>query len=123
LRDLGRSSPAGTALVSVDVDAEVADDLPVPVQEAAFRVAQEALRNAARHAGARSVSLRLHAADERWARLEIEDDGAGFDIAEHPTSGHFGIQLMTDAARKCGAGLTIASTPGAGTRVRMEVPR
>jgi signal transduction histidine kinase len=122
LRDLGRTSPAGT--VRVDVDVDVADELPVPVQEAAFRVAQEALRNAARHAGARSVSLRLHAVDERWVRLEIADDGTGFDphgIAEHP--GHFGIALMTDAARKCGAGLTIASTPGAGTRVRMEVPR
>lgn len=123
LRDLGRGSPAGTATVRVDVDADAADNLPVPVQEAAFRVAQEALRNAVRHAAARSVSLRLDAVDEQRVRLEIADDGVGFDIAEHPTDGHFGIALMTDAARKCGAGLTIASTPGGGTRVRMEVAR
>jgi two-component system, NarL family, sensor kinase len=126
LRDLGRSSAAGAAIVTLDVDVDAADQLPVPVQEAAFRVAQEALRNAARHAEAHSVTVRLHALGAAWVRLEIADDGAGFDaqsMAAQAAPGHFGLQLMTDAARRCGARLTIATAPGSGTRVRLEVPR
>ncbi len=125
LRDLARTA-GGTTPVHTDIDAEAADELAVPVQEAAFRVAQEGLRNASRHAAASQLTLRLRVRDARWATLEILDDGSGFDTgvaSSGGAEGHFGLQLMTDAAQRSGCRLELASAPGAGTLIRMELPR
>ena len=125
LRDLARTVGGGTA-VHADIDAEAADGLAVPAQEAAFRVAQEGLRNAARHAGASRLTLRLRTLDAHWVVLEILDDGSGFDASTASSGnseGHFGLQLMADAAQRAGCRLELASTPGAGSRIRMELPR
>jgi two-component system NarL family sensor kinase len=90
-----------------------------------FQVAQECLRNAARHAQASEVTLTL-APRPGAVTLEVADDGLGFDVAAttaHPEEGHFGVRLLTDAAERLGASLRVASAPGAGTRWRLEVPR
>jgi two-component system, NarL family, sensor kinase len=131
LHDLARTS-AGAAVVT-DIDAEVADSLDPASQEAAYRVAQEALRNASKHASAHRVSITLRASAAATARLEIDDDGRGFrpaidDRGERAPSGtdagsHFGLRLMTDAARRVGAHLAIRGAPGRGTTVRMELSR
>jgi signal transduction histidine kinase len=105
----------------VDVDCDVPEmHLPQDVEGLLYRVAQEALRNAAAHAEARRVSMSLdHVGGDRVA-LTIQDDGRGFDAAERP-EGHFGISLIEDYAADAGADLAVDSRPGEGTRVRIEV--
>jgi two-component system NarL family sensor kinase len=89
-----------------------------------FRVAQECLRNVARHAAASTVELRLRR-EGGTAILEVEDDGIGFDletVRDAPAEGHFGLRLLADLAGQSGAFLRVATAPGAGTRWRLEVP-
>jgi signal transduction histidine kinase len=100
----------------------VADSVPEREQEAMFRIAQEAVRNAVRHGNARQLTVRLSAADGA-PFLEVADDGDGFDaaaVAGAGTDGHFGLRLMTEAARHGGGWLGLRSAPGAGTLVRYE---
>ena len=124
MRDLAGTLNGIDAEVTVDVDTTVAELLRAEAQEAMFRVAQESLRNAAKHAGARQIGVLLAQVDG-FARLEISDDGAGFTVdpaVRTPEEGHFGLELITDAARQAEATLSIGSMPGAGTVVRMDVP-
>jgi signal transduction histidine kinase len=103
---------------SLDVDSELRLD---PETEALFfRIAQEAVRNAVKHAGARSVSVRV-APTEAGARLVVEDDGSGFDPSVVGEDGHFGLRVLEDLARDAGGELEIDSAPGAGARVTVEV--
>ncbi|HJQ43161.1 MAG TPA: histidine kinase, partial [Jatrophihabitantaceae bacterium] len=76
LRDLASTAGAGTVAVHLDVDAAAADALPADLQEAVYRVAQEALRNAVAHSGAREVTLSLARVDAT-VRLDVADDGSG----------------------------------------------
>jgi signal transduction histidine kinase len=83
-----------------------------------FRIAQEALRNALRHAEAGHITLRLTGVQERTAVLQIADDGRGFDAPGvdgrgAAAEGHFGLRLMTDAATHGGGELALLSSPGA----------
>jgi signal transduction histidine kinase len=105
--------------------AEVADDLDLPpgVNALLFRVAQEALRNAAIHANAAQVDVEV-ARHGRHARIVVADDGDGFDTAQSelaPGQGHFGLRLLADLVRDAGGELRVRSAPGAGTRVEAEV--
>ena len=114
--------------VDVRLDLPAADQptgLDVAGEQLIFRVAQECLRNAARHAAARSVDLRLFA-ENGAVVLEIADDGVGFDLAaarRRMREGHFGLRLLPDLATQAGATLRLATAPGAGTRWRLEVPQ
>jgi signal transduction histidine kinase len=94
--------------------------LPVSQQTVVLRVAQEALHNAIRHAGASSVrvSLSRHGSG---ASLEVADDGAGFDVNAAMRAG-LGLRSMRERACSVRGSLDIRSTPGAGTVVRLEVP-
>jgi len=93
------------------------------VEVGVFRVAQEALANAAQHARARKVSVSVEAAGGR-IRLIVEDDGAGFDfdLASAPANEHFGLLGMRERARLLGGSLQIASAVGAGTRIELDLP-
>jgi signal transduction histidine kinase len=94
-------------------------------EQLVFRVAQECLRNAARHSGADRVDLSL-SSDASGLVLEVTDDGAGFDPAaalSAPQEGHFGLRILADLASDAGATLDVASAPGLGTRWRLTVPR
>jgi signal transduction histidine kinase len=86
-----------------------------------LRIAQEALQNVIKHAGAERISVRLRAQGSRLT-LEVEDDGAGFE-PDRPAlrSRRLGLTSMEERAQRVGGSLTIESTPGAGTRVRLEV--
>ncbi|HXG59503.1 MAG TPA: GAF domain-containing sensor histidine kinase [Thermoanaerobaculia bacterium] len=89
------------------------------IQIAAFRIAQEALTNAARHARAANISLRV------WTTagtllLQIADDGAGFDPAE-PTAGA-GLRGIRERAALIGGTVSIESSRGSGTRIIVEIP-
>jgi signal transduction histidine kinase len=88
-----------------------------------LRIAQEALHNALRHAAARHVSVRL-ADEDPGVVLEVHDDGVGFEPSDSELRGrHLGLTSMEERARRLGALLRIASSPGAGTTVRLEVAR
>jgi signal transduction histidine kinase len=91
--------------------------------ELVFRVAQEAVRNIAEHAGATSVDMRLEASDG-MVNLTVADNGVGFDVSrlrQKPVEGHVGL-LLHDLVRTAGGELEIDSTPGQGTRLRLGAP-
>jgi signal transduction histidine kinase len=107
------------------IEVEGADLSPRPsagVEGALFRIAQEAVANAARHARARRVSVRVESDGDRVI-LTVEDDGEGFDPAA-PSAGpdHWGLKNMGERARAAGGTLRIESAPGSGTRVMAEAP-
>ncbi|MEU8800712.1 GAF domain-containing sensor histidine kinase [Spirillospora sp. NPDC048819] len=107
---------------TVRIAADEAVVLPEEHEAVAFRITQEALYNALRHAGARTVEVRLGTEDGR-AVLEVADDGSGFvasDTADQ--QGGLGLTSMRDRAYSIGGGLTIDAAPGRGTTVRLEVP-
>lgn len=86
--------------------------------EAAFRIAEEALRNIERHGNATRVRVRLHGAGDGVFVLTIEDDGVGFD-ADAAHAGHYGLVGMREQAQLIGARLELRSVSGAGTTVRL----
>jgi PAS domain S-box-containing protein len=84
-----------------------------------FRVAREALLNAARHAEAKSVTVELAFAPDT-VELEVRDDGRGFD-PESARSDGFGFTTMRERVDHIGGRISIDSSPGEGTRVRVRV--
>jgi signal transduction histidine kinase len=111
--------------VEVEVFApDEAAPFPVPAAEASvlYRVAQEALNNAVRHAKAKSVLISVDTTPQR-AALEIRDDGAGFDVEEaerrRPGMGLFSMRERVSLVNGC---LEITSAVGAGTRVNASIP-
>ena len=96
--------------------------IPAPVAAALYRVAQEALRNSARHAEASRVDIRLRQ-DGRQAVLEIEDDGRGFDVAlaEKRRPG-MGLFSMRERVGLVNGSLAVNSAPSRGTSIVATVP-
>jgi signal transduction histidine kinase/uncharacterized protein YdeI (BOF family) len=86
-----------------------------------FRVAQEGVTNALKHAQARRIEIILTFRPEA-VELRVNDDGCGFDPAAGATNGHFGLRGMRERARALEAELTLDSTPGHGTRLRLTLP-
>ncbi|GAA2234918.1 MULTISPECIES: GAF domain-containing sensor histidine kinase [Kitasatospora] len=97
--------------------------LPSAQEAALLRVAQEALHNALRHAGARHVDVTLAGTAGRGAVLRVVDDGRGFDPDSVRRAGrHLGLVSMRDRASAVGGTLVLESAPGEGTVVELEVP-
>jgi signal transduction histidine kinase len=92
--------------------------LPAAVEVVAYLIGQEALANAVRHAGARSITVTLTAGEEDLV-LEVCDDGSGFTAAR---PGGVGLGSMTERAEEIGGRLTVAAAPGGGTRVLARLP-
>ena len=86
-----------------------------------LRIAQEAIANAVKHSGARTIEVALQNAAGSL-RLSIQDDGSGLAArnADYARLGHYGIIGMKERASQIGAVLTIESAPGAGTQVILE---
>ena len=109
----------------VDVAVSIAPGRFDPAAERlAYRTFKELAGNALKHADART--LRLSAVhDEFELRGTVEDDGRGYDAAQHETrrrSGHIGLDTTAERLRLAGGELTIRSAPGAGTRVEFTIP-
>jgi signal transduction histidine kinase len=113
---------AGRADYRVIIEGEVRPLHPL-VRDEVYRIGREALVNAFRHAGARSVEIELDYAAAGLA-VHVRDDGRGIDpqVARSGTDGHWGIAGMRERAEKIGASLTISSRSGAGTDVELAVP-
>jgi two-component system, NarL family, sensor kinase len=128
---------APAAAAGIDVELHVADTTAVPddVVALAWRTAQEAVRNALRHGspGRLTVGLTVDRPGDRAGDrsdrtgsgtlvLEVRDDGIGFDAHQPPQQGHLGLRGLSDLVHEAGGRLEVTSAPGAGTRVRLEVP-
>jgi two-component system, NarL family, sensor histidine kinase DegS len=88
-----------------------------------LRVAQEALQNVRKHAGAANVNVATHVDGGKWV-LEVRDDGRGFDVGAMAARGrrNFGLQFMRERAELIGAELDVRSRPDGGTVVRLVIP-
>lgn len=111
----------------IAVDLKVGADetiKPPPVVEVQLiGIIQEAMANIRKHAGARRVLVSIER-DGETARVSIHDDGKGFDprAVAGGAHGFFGIETMRERAEAVGGKLTLASQPGDGTRVEVELP-
>ncbi len=108
----------------LDVDLEVSGRarLRPRVDEELFKIAQEALQNALKHAAAARLEVRLDEGDEAVA-LRVVDDGVGFEPdAPGRRSFSLGLTSMEERAQAIGATLAIASAPGQGTTISVKVP-
>ena len=93
--------------------------LPPAVEQGVYRVAQEALANTARHAGATELAVTL--AINGAVTLTVRDNGRGFD-ATTVRGDHMGLQLMRERAEMLGGTLDIVSGAAGGTTIRLVVP-
>lgn len=96
------------------------EPLPPDVEQTVYRVAQEAVANAAHHACAKNLRLHLTIADGGLA-LIVSDDGLGFNVQEGEAMGHFGLTGMRERAELVGGQLIIESRPGQGTTIELKI--
>jgi signal transduction histidine kinase len=107
---------------AVELDAALGErPLPTAVETAAFRIVQEALANAARHARAPRVDVGLRCTDG-WLELEVRDDGVGFVPAAAQGRAGLGLTSMRERARLLGGTCVVDSAPGQGACVRVRLP-
>jgi len=107
------------AEVETAIEADVA--VPATTQEALLRVTREAIINAVRHGRAGTVQVALHGSPR--LRLEVIDDGSGFDVAQAMSApGRMGLRGMESRILALGGSLEIHSEPGRGTRVEVMLP-
>jgi signal transduction histidine kinase len=114
------TAPAATAHIETDVrvgDIGTAADETVAL---VWRVAQEAVRNAIRHARATTLTVDVRRDDGRLV-LSVVDDGEGFDPGGERGPESFGLRGLASLVEDAGGRLDVRSSPGAGTEVRMEV--
>jgi len=111
--------------IRVEADLKVTD-YPLNTQLLLFRIAQEALRNVARHAGASEAVVSVRA-DERRLTMTVTDDGRGFlvppTLSDLAGSGRLGLAGMSERVRLLGGVLNIRSVLGKGSMVEVELPR
>lgn len=133
LDDLGLSGGLASlarSIPQVGIDVDLADErLPDHIELALYRIAQECLQNVVKHARATRarLSFTMTRGDQgETARLEIVDDGVGFDTLEHPLGsdemGGYGLLSMAERAEIVGGRLNIRSRPGSGTTVTATIP-
>ena len=129
LEDLGliaalRSLIAGFRDDGIDVSFRLPDEIPALTADAAtalYRIAQEALRNAVRHAPGAPVHVNLETQDKSM-QLTIRDGGQGFDLTKVRLGGGLGILNMNERARLVNGTLLLHSRPGDGTVITVRVP-
>jgi PAS domain S-box-containing protein len=108
---------AGRAALPVEIDCIPDVQLPPPVEAAAYYVVSEALANITKYAGASAVKVSIGQVDG-YALVEVADDGVG---GADPTRGS-GLSGLSDRVASLNGKLVIDSPPGAGTRIRAEIP-
>jgi two-component system sensor histidine kinase UhpB len=116
LRRFSAQTGIETDMRTVDLPGVVQSDSEIVI----YRVAQEALSNVAQHSDARRVEIGLHGSGGHGLELVVRDDGRGFDPDE--TRDTLGLLGMAERARLVGGKLNVASSPGAGTALTLQVP-
>ena len=98
------------------------DRVPAAVETAAFRILQESLVNASRHAASTTVEVSL-ARRQGWLHLEVKDDGVGFGQSNELAAGRgLGLAGMRERARLLGGTFAVESATGRGTRISVALP-
>jgi signal transduction histidine kinase/ligand-binding sensor domain-containing protein len=129
-QDLAAAIESGTLVWTAGSGVEVAVEvtgpemkLPEETEQHLLRIAQEAVTNAVKHAGANRIGVKL-GLEARQLRLRIKDNGRGFDQRDVFSSrgGHFGVIGMRERAERLGGKLQLTSNPGEGTEVEVTVP-
>jgi len=108
--------------VSVPESAQALDDLPIEVVADLLAVTREALSNIARHARATHAGVSIEVGP-RDLRLALTDDGRGFDVERAAERGHHGLANMRARTEALGAHFKVRSSPDAGTRIIISLPR
>jgi signal transduction histidine kinase len=99
-------------------------DLPDAIEEALYRIAQEALNNALQHASPSSVIVSVQVTGEppeQQVILDVSDDGAGFDMSALGGQGGIGLASMKERTKKLGGNFIVHSSPGEGTQVKATI--
>jgi signal transduction histidine kinase len=111
--------------LSISIEAEGDQPLKSAEEQGLFRIVQEAVNNIVKHSQAAQATIRLHQAEPFW--IEIEDHGQGFDLQSKQTNNRSGNQVglssMRERAEEIGWCLRVITSPGAGTRIRVEKPQ
>ncbi|OGR70660.1 MAG: hypothetical protein A2089_08640 [Elusimicrobia bacterium GWD2_63_28] len=114
-----RSGIAVTHSVSLP---DAGGDSESPLAIVLYRLAQEALRNAEKHSGARNLNLKV-ACEDGWMNLLVRDDGRGFDPARAGSlKGSLGLKMMAEVAGSAGGYFQVYSRPGSGTTLKAGLP-
>ncbi|MCC7485325.1 MAG: PAS domain S-box protein [Burkholderiales bacterium] len=116
-RDFSKRTGIGCQLDTDTEDVELEPERATAV----FRIAQEALTNVARHAGASRVRFEFATGPGNAFTLRIADDGSGITGEDIAKSGSFGIRSMRERAQFLGGELAIGAAPGGGTEVELRV--
>jgi len=123
LEMLARECQAGTTMQVTFETVGTPRRLPPAAELAVYRIVQEALNNAARHAQARAAHVRV-VFDDPALIVQVSDDGLGFSVPEQISElaarGHFGLMGMHERAQLIGAHLAVRSQPGQGTIVEIR---
>lgn len=114
------TAPAASAGVAASVEVDRVDHASDRTAAVVWRVAQEAVRNVLRHAEAETLLVSVRGVDER-VRLDVVDDGRGFDPAAARDGAHYGLRGLDGLVADHGGRLEVVSAPGGGTRVTVEV--
>jgi signal transduction histidine kinase len=112
---------SGRTLIPIDVRSSVTQRLPAAVETALYRVVQEALTNAARHAHATRIRIEIDQDQDRL-RCLIGDDGVGFEVDSSVRRGGLGLRGMRERLSALGGSLHIVSAPGHGAEIRFQLP-
>ncbi len=115
-------APIRTSGVRAEVEYEVQTEPDIPVAGLVYRVTQEAVRNAVRHADADAIAVAVSSHNGTIV-ASVSDDGRGFDTTVPMPESHFGLRLMRDVAEQAEGTLSVTSAAGSGTSVTLEVPR
>ena len=119
---LNRQAAATQARRGVTVKTNLCDEIqmPIEVKEALYRIAQEAMQNAIKHANPTEIFLELSCSGH-FVDMLVTDDGKGFDPSQ-AFPGHLGLRSMSERATRLGGKMEIDSAPGKGTRVKVKLP-
>lgn len=121
LRSLAGELQRNTA-TEIAIHGEAPEDLPLATVADLLAVAREALANVARHAKAQHASLTITTSDDEIS-LEIADDGQGMDLDRPLDRSHNGLANMRARADALSGTFSVESSPGAGTRIIVRVPK
>lgn len=128
LEDFGSAVRRIVAELSDRIDVRVRCELderaavPSPSRQHLLAIIHEALTNAHRHGHAQRAEVRLKTTGEGMY-IEVSDDGAGFDLGETPSQGHYGLAIMEERAQMVKGELRLSSAPGFGTQVTVHLPQ
>ncbi|RKN74217.1 sensor histidine kinase [Paenibacillus ginsengarvi] len=104
-----------------NMDIRLARALSEGIEHQLFLIIQEGMANVVKHASARHVALSLHDTGNQFV-LQIHDDGQGFE-SDVTRSNSYGLSTMRERAQKLGGSMELRSKTGAGTRIRISIPK